>query len=52
VGAGQRLPNTDLNAIIDRYAERSETLSATGWAARGQTQRFLENLMRLAGQLL
>ncbi len=44
--------NTELGGIIDGYAARSEVLCPTTWATRSPTQRFLENLCRLAGPLL
>jgi cardiolipin synthase len=44
--------NTDLCAQIDRYATRSTALDKEAWSTRSQRQRFLENLLRLAGPLL
>lgn len=41
-----------LDAILDGYVERSDTIDPAVWAARSSTQRFLENLMRLAAPLL
>ncbi len=44
--------NAELGAIIDTYVGRSAVVSKEAWTARAPTQRFLENLMRLAGPLL
>ncbi len=44
--------NSDLGTLIDGYAARSTELDQHAWAARSWTQRFLENLLRLAGPLL
>ena len=44
--------SAELGAIIDTYVSRSAVVSKEAWAARAPTQRFLENLMRLAGPLL
>jgi cardiolipin synthase A/B len=44
--------NADLGAIIDTYADRSAAVSKEAWSARAPTQRFLENLLRLAAPLL
>jgi len=44
--------NADLGALIDGYAARSTALVPQVWAARPASQRFLENLLRLAGPLL
>jgi len=44
--------NAELGAIIDTYVGRSAAVSKEAWAARAPSQRFLENLMRLAGPLL
>jgi cardiolipin synthase len=44
--------SAELDTIIDGYAARSEPVELTAWAARPHMQRFLENVMRLAGPLL
>ena len=44
--------NADLDTLIDGYAAHSTTLSKEIWAMRSPRQRFLENLLRLAGPLL
>jgi len=44
--------NAELGAIFDTYAGRSAVVSEEAWAARGPKQKFLENLLRLAGPLL
>jgi len=44
--------NTDLDALIDTYVAHSTAVTKVGWAARPPSQRFLENLIRLAGPLL
>jgi cardiolipin synthase len=44
--------STDLDAIIDTYAARSDAVDLDTWCARPRTQRFAENLLRLAGPLL
>ncbi|WP_245584323.1 cardiolipin synthase [Novosphingobium acidiphilum] len=44
--------NTDLGRIIDTYAARSKAVVMAQWSARSGRQRFLENVMRLAGPLL
>jgi cardiolipin synthase A/B len=44
--------NAELGAIIDTYVDRSAAVSREAWSAREPTQRFLENLLRLAGPLL
>jgi cardiolipin synthase len=41
-----------LDVILDGYVERSQAIDPAAWAARSSTQRFLENLMRLAAPLL
>jgi len=48
----ERQVNVDLGAIIDTYVSRSAIVDKAAWSARAPTQRFLENLMRLAGPLL
>ncbi len=42
----------ELDAVIDTYAARSVALNRESWGARPSSQRFLENLLRLAGPLL
>lgn len=44
--------NARLGAIIDAYVGRCVVVSSETWSARAPTQRFLENLARLAGPLL
>ena len=44
--------NADLGAIIDGYVSRSAVVNKEAWTARAPTQRFLEDLLRLAGPLL
>jgi len=42
----------DLDAIVDGYAARAAPIDREAWGRRPATQRFLENLLRLAGPLL
>jgi cardiolipin synthase len=44
--------NIALDAVLDSYVDRSDVVDPDAWAARASTQRFLENLMRLAAPLL
>jgi cardiolipin synthase len=44
--------NAELGAIIDTYVARSTAITRQQWAARPARQRFLENVLRLAGPLL
>lgn len=44
--------NSELGAIIDTYLRRSIVVTEQAWSARSHMQRFLENVMRLAGPLL
>ena len=44
--------NSAIGAVLDAYVGRSDAILPDAWAARGSTQRFLENLMRLAAPLL
>ncbi|MDR3437705.1 MAG: cardiolipin synthase [Telmatospirillum sp.] len=44
--------SADLDTIIDTYAARSTMIDKAAWSTRPRTQRFLENLLRLAGPLL
>jgi cardiolipin synthase len=44
--------NAELGAIIDTYVARSTAITAQAWSTRAPGQRFLENLLRLAGPLL
>ena len=44
--------NAELGVLIDGYAARSTVISNDTWALRPASQRFLENLLRLAGPLL
>jgi len=44
--------NTELGAVMDTYVARSTAITQQQWAARPARQRFLENLLRLAGPLL
>jgi cardiolipin synthase len=44
--------NTELGAVMDTYVARSTAITQQKWAARPARQRFLENLLRLAGPLL
>ena len=44
--------NADLGAILDGYAAASARVDEQAWAGRARTQRFLENLMRLAAPVL
>ncbi len=42
----------ELDTVIDTYAARGIALSQASWGTRPASQRFLENLLRLAGPLL
>jgi cardiolipin synthase len=44
--------NNALGAILDTYVGRSDVIDPDTWASRGSTQRFLEDLLRLAAPLL
>ena len=44
--------NAQLGAVIDTYEGRSTVVGKEAWSARAPLQRFLENLLRLAGPLL
>ena len=44
--------NAELDTVIDTYAARGIALNRELWGARPASQRFLENLLRLAGPLL
>ena len=41
-----------LHAMLDGYVARSAAIDPETWARRPATQRFLENLLRLAAPLL
>jgi cardiolipin synthase len=44
--------NHAFGAILDAYVSRSDGIDPDAWTARAPTQRFLENIMRLAAPLL
>ena len=44
--------NAVLSEIMDTYVQQSEPLTEATWKARSSLERFLENLLRLAGPVL